>query len=324
MDHRFGERMISVIIPNLNGRIYLDPCLRSLRRQSHKDFETILVDNGSEDGSVQWVEHNFPEVRVVRFDSNKGFSVAVNAGIRASTGEYIALLNNDTEADPNWLLELKRALDLEEEVGFCASKVLFYDRRDLINSAGDVVTASGYAWNLGFHLQDRGEFNREKLVFGASGAAAIYRREMFEDVGLFDEDYFAYYEDVDLSFRAQLKGYKCRYVPRAVVYHRLGGTTRRESDLAIYYTERNVLFNLVKDVPIRIVLPYCFKIIRHNVYKFFGCLFKGQFPMWLEAKLSAFPHLFKMMKKRQEIQRGRRVSISYIRSILGRGRIPWF
>lgn len=316
--------MISVIIPNLNGRMYLDFCLGSLRRQSYRDFETILVDNGSRDGSCEWVERNFSEVRIVRFPRNMGFSRAVNAGIEASRGEYVVLLNNDTEVEADCLEELKKALDQNQDVGFAASKVLFYDRRQVINSAGDAVSPSGYAWNLGFSLPDSDDFNEERLVFGASAAAAIYRRSMLFDLGLFDEDYFAYYEDVDLSFRAQLKGYKCLYAPRAVVYHRLGGTTKPESSLVVYYTERNVLFNLVKDVSTPVLLFYGLKIFRHNIYRFFGCLFRGHFPIWLEAKLRALPYIMKMLKKRQEIQRGRKVSFRYLQSALSTGRIKWF
>lgn len=316
--------MISVVIPNWNGKRYLRVCLESLARQTYQDFEVILVDNGSRDGSVESVRENFPEVRVVRFDTNTGFSVAANAGIKASRGEYVALLNNDTEVDRNWLEELRGALDLNEGVGFCASKVLLYDRRETINSAGDAVCASGYAWNVGFSQPDDANFSRRRFVFGASAAAAIYRRSMLFDIGLFDEDYFAYYEDVDLSFRAQLKGYRCLYVPEAIVYHRLGGTSKPESDLVVYYTERNVLFNLVKDVSVCTMLLFGFKIFRHNLYRFFGCFFRGQFPVWLEAKLAAFPCLFKMLKKRQGIQRERRASVRYIHSVLTRGRIRWF
>jgi GT2 family glycosyltransferase len=316
--------MIAVIIPNLNGKKFLKTCLDSLLNQVLKDFEIIIVDNGSVDGSVSFIEENYPEARVIPLEENRGFSVAVNVGIRHSKGEYIALLNNDTEVDPNWLSELKKSLDKHPEVGFCASKLLFWDRRDVINSAGDSVSVSGYASNIGFNHKDGEGFNLERKVFGACAAAAIYRKEMFEHIGLFDEDYFAYYEDVDLGLRAQLNGYQCLYVPTAVVYHRASGTTNRGSDFVIFHTERNVLYNIVKDIPLSMMIRFPLKIAHQNLYKFLLCLMRGQFPVWMDAKLSALPHLFRMYRKRIAIQRSRTVSIQYLLAVFKRGKIPWF
>lgn len=316
--------MISVIIPNWNGKKFLKTCLDSLRKQTYQDIEIILVDNGSKDGSVLFTKENFPEVRILQFKENRGFSVAVNAGIRISKGEYIALLNNDTETDPNWLYELKKALDTHQEVGLCASKLLFWDRRNVINSAGDSVSVSGYASNIGFNQLDCERYNQERKIFGACAAAAIYRKEMLNQIGLFDEDYFSYYEDVDLDLRAQLRGYQCLYVPKAIVFHRTSGTTKRGSDLVIFHTERNVLFNLIKDIPLFFLLRFPFKIAHQSFYKLLLCFFRGQLPIWVDAKISAIPDLFKMFKKRREIQRNRTVSHKYLLSLFKRGRIPWF
>lgn len=308
--------MISVTIPNWNGKKYLSVCLESLRRQTHQDFEVILVDNGSDDGSVEFVKDNFPEVRIIRFDRNRGFSAAANAGIEASDGEYVALLNNDTEADSEWLEELKKGLDAHGGFGFCASKILYYDRKDLINSAGDEMSVTGYARCIGNNEIDSGQFNQVREVFGASAAAAMYRKNLFDEVGLFDEDYFAYYEDVDLSFRAQLAGYKCIYIPTAVVYHSGGGATKQFSDFDTFYIERNSLFNIIKDMPSPILRHYLRRIIRANLGRGVTLFSRRRFTIWARAKLSAIFYIEKMMRKRRKIQRSRLVSIEYLSSLL--------
>src|SRR5215210_9226871 len=210
---------VTVIIPNWNGERFLSSCLGSLRQQSFEDFKTILVDNGSIDSSVEFVNHNFPEVRVLPLGENKGFSAAVNAGIRASHDEYVALLNNDSEVDTRWLEGLVEAADSYPEAGLFASKLVdFHDRR-VLDGAGDALRLSGLPYRLGHGERDSGRFSRAGYVFGACAAAALYRREMLDEVGLFDEDFVSYCEDGDLSFRAQLAGYRCFYVPGAVVYH---------------------------------------------------------------------------------------------------------
>jgi GT2 family glycosyltransferase len=317
------ETSVSVVIPNWNGREHLDVCLRSLRDQTYKDFEVVVVDNGSRDGSVEFVEGNFPEVKVLKLRSNRGFSAAVNAGIKFCHGDYIALLNSDTEADPEWLRELVAAFEDEPDVGFCASKVLFYDRRHTVNSAGDAVSVTGYAWNIGRGHPDGEMFDVRRYVFGASAAASIYCRKMLTEIGLFDEDYFAYFEDVDISFRAQLRGYRCLYVPGAVVYHKEGGASRRCGDLTVFYIERNSILNLLKNVPLPIILGYSPTIVLGHTHRFFICLLKGRLPVWISAKLSAFPYLLRAYKKRLKIQRERTVSIRTLSSIMDRRRALW-
>jgi GT2 family glycosyltransferase len=315
--------MVSVVIPNWNGKRYLKTCLESLRNQSYRDFETIIVDNGSTDGSVEFVRQSFPEVRLLEFKGNEGFSVAVNEGIRLSAGKYVALLNNDTEVHPDWLKELVAGVEGEEDVGFCASKILYSDRRNIINSAGDAVSVAGYAWNVGKGSEDDGRFDTRRDVFGASAAASLYRRDMLEKIGLFDEDYFAYFEDVDLSFRAQLSGYRCLYLPQAVVYHKEGGASRHHGDLAVFYIERNAILNLVKNVPLPVMILYFHTIFLCHAQRFAACLLKGRLPVWISAKLSALPYILRAGKKRQVIQRERRVSISNLGQMLEKRRVLW-
>ncbi len=251
-----ASRTISVVIPTYNGIRYIADCLNSLRNQLRRPDEIILVDDGSTDETASLVADSYPEVRLVRFDSNRGFAAAVNEGIRQSNGDYVALLNNDTRAAPEWLSELKRTLDEQPSTGFCSSKMLFADRPDIINSIGIGFTRAGTAFDVGYQQRDGERFSRSRPIFGACAGAAMYRRELFEDVGLFDEDLFMWYEDADLSFRAQLAGYRCLYVPGAVVYHVGGGTASPSDRSHIYYCSRNQILVAVKNMPQPLRLRY--------------------------------------------------------------------
>ncbi len=218
---------ISVLIVNWNGRHFLNECLGALRRQTFRDFETILVDNASTDGSSDYVRSCFPEVRLVQLDENVGFASGNIAGYDQACGQLIALLNNDTEADPNWLEELKRASRDFPKVSTFACKMLHFDQRDRIENCGFGLTAAGLAVDLGRDEADGPDWVDPRPIFGACGGAVAYRRSMLEDVGFFDPDFFMNYEDVDLAFRAQLRGYACTLIPTAIVYHRYGATRKK-------------------------------------------------------------------------------------------------
>src|ERR671910_2429996 len=251
---------VTVVIPNWNGEQFLRLCLGSLRDQSFRVFETIVVDNGSVDSSITFVEEHFPEVDVVALGENLGIAAAFNAGIEASTLEYVVLLNNDTEQDPGWLEALVRAAEDHPEAGLFASKLVDFHDRGVLDGAGDAMRLSGLPYRLGHGERDRGQFDEPGYVFGACAAAALYRKSLFEEVGLFDEDFVSYCEDGDLSFRAQLAGHRCFYVPDAVVYH-LGSasTGGKRSPTAIRLGSRNSLSLLVKDLPLSSVphiLPF--------------------------------------------------------------------
>lgn len=238
---------VSVIIPNWNGAAHLPTCLDALRRQTYPHLEVIVVDNASTDASCALLAEHYPEVRLIALDTNEGFAGAVNAGIRAARGDVIALLNNDTEADPNWVAELVRALDEHPEAGFVASKLRLFDRRDVLHSAGDTFSRSGQANSRGVWELDTGQYDREESVFSACGGAVAYRKAMLDQIGLFDEDFFFNLEDVDMAWRAQLAGYSCVFIPTALVYHKLSATGGGVT--ASYYTGRNAIWLLVKDYP---------------------------------------------------------------------------
>ena len=311
---------VTVVIPNWNTRKFLGPCLESLRRQTFRDFETVLVDSASTDGSVGFVETHFPEVRTVTLPENRGFSGAVNAGIGASGSEFVALLNNDTEQDATWIEALVRAAGRRPEAGLFASKLVDFGDRRRLDGAGDALRRSGLPYRLGHGEVDRGQFGREEFVFGACAAAALYRRSVFDEVGLFDEDFFAYCEDGDVSFRAQLAGFRCLYVPDAVVYHVGGASTGgKRSATATRLGTRNGLLLLVKNLPGSLVLNYLPSILLGQLSRLLVVsLSPGGLKAHLEGLGGAARLLPKMLKKRGNIQGTRRVSDAYLRELLGR------
>lgn len=237
---------ISVIIPNWNGAHHLPGCLDGLRGQLLQDFETIVVDNASTDNS-RTVLARYPEVRVLPLDRNRGFTGACNSGFEVAQGEIAVLLNNDTEPDSRWLAEIAAAFDVYPDVGLIASKMLLFDRRNIFHTAGDYVTPDGLPHNRGVWEQDVGQYDHPACVFSACGGSAAYRRKMLDEIGLLDDDFFFSLEDVDLAWRAQLAGWRCLYLPTAVVYHKLkasgGGVT------ASFYDGRNRLWVLIKNYP---------------------------------------------------------------------------
>ncbi|MCX7851955.1 MAG: glycosyltransferase, partial [Caldilineales bacterium] len=229
----------SVIIANWNGARHLRVCLESLRRQTHPDFEVIVVDNGSTDDSVAMVQREYPEVRLLALPENCGFVVACNRGAALAQGEVLVMLNNDTEAEPGWLEALCRALEAHPEAGAAASKLLLFDRRDTLHSAGDILGPDFMPANRGVWEVDRGQYDHDRWVFGACGGAAAYRRTVWEQLGGFDERLYMYLEDVDLAWRMQRAGWRTLFVPEARVYHHLSATGGGR--IASYYVGRNTV-----------------------------------------------------------------------------------
>ena len=251
---------VSVIIPNWNGAEHLPECLESLERQTFREFEVVMVDNGSTDDSLELIQRDYPWVRIVRNESNLGFSAAVNAGIRETTAGYVVLLNNDTKASSDWLEKLISAMDAEPGASFAACKMLHYDPPHPIDSAGDRFSlVRGGGVNIG--SGDPGGSHDEPMwIFGACAGAAIYRRSLFEDIGLFDEDFFLVFEDIDIDLRAQVAGHRCLYVPDAVVYHKRGASTDNRSAKVATRSLRNMIWTAGKNLPPFVLLIWvvCF------------------------------------------------------------------
>jgi GT2 family glycosyltransferase len=301
---------VTVVIPNWNGQRFLGRCLSSLRSQSFQDFETIVVDNGSADDSLEFTARNFPEVRIVALGENRGFSAAANAGILASGSEFVALLNNDTEQCPGWLAELVRAADAHPEAGSLASR--------LVDGAGDALRRSGLPYRLGHRERDRGQYDTPSFVFGACAAAALYRRTMLDDVGYFDEDFFAYCEDGDLSFRAQLAGYRCLYVPQAVVYHMGSASTGgKRSPTATRLGTQNGVNLLVKNLPTSLFWRFLPSLVIGQLSRIVLTSFA---PGGLLAHALGFAGVWRllpqMLRKRREIRKRQRVSDAYVCDLL--------
>lgn len=292
--------LISVIVLNYNGRGFLDGCLSSLACQSYSGFEVVVVDNGSTDGSPEYIEANYPWVRLVKNDENLGFAGGTNAGIRVAKGDYILTLNNDTRADSRFIEELTRPMT-DPKVGVCAAKMRFADGR--INSAGICVSRSGAAWDRGMLEPDRGQYDLVEEVFGACAGAALYRKKMLDEIGLFDEDFFLYLEDVDLAMRARLAGWKCIYVPRAKVVHHHAGTAGVGSDLAVYYGNRNIVWYPVKDFPLSLLVTSLPFILGRNLATIPYYALRGQGRVILKSKLDALRGVVKMMRKRKDVVR---------------------
>lgn len=315
--------LVSVIIPNWNGKKFLKGCLDSLLESNYPQLQVVIVDNGSKDGSVEFLESNYKQVRLIKFEKNTGFSVAVNAGIRHSNGEFVALLNNDTVVDPSWISEMMRVLKEHPEAGSAACKMVAYDDHSLLDGAGDGYRRGGLPGRIGHRELDSGQFDHERYILGPCGGAALYRRSMLDDIGLFDEDYFAYLEDVDIGLRAQAAGYKCFYTHKAVMYHLGCGTTGSGyHPLVVKLSAQNNLNTIVKNIPIDLLIKFLPQIIYWQAYYFAVVIVRGgQVLPFLHGTWNALCLLPKMLNKRAQINAKRRVPNSYMEEIIVKSEI---
>jgi len=289
--------MISIVIVNYNGKHFLENCLYSLSTQTYKDYEVVIVDNASSDGSVAYIQHYYPWVKLIQSEFNSGFAGGVNQGIKNSKGKYILTLNNDTTIHTQFLEKMLECIESEDKVGSCASKMVYPDGR--INSTGICVSRSGAAWDRGMLEHDENQYDEIEEIFGPCAGAALYRKEMLEEIGLFDKDFFLYFEDVDIAFRAQLAGWKCLYTPYAKVTHIHGGTAGVGSDIAIYYGNRNILWCAIKNFPLKLLLISLPWIVGRNIAIIPYYALNGKGSIILKAKISALKGLLKTIKKRQ-------------------------
>lgn len=309
--------LLSIIIPHYNGAHHLPVCFNALRGQTYPHLEIILADNGSSDESLALTRRDFPEVKIVEFGYNWGFAGAVNRAVEQARGDIIVPLNNDTEVAPGWAQALVESLRAHPEAGIIACKMLLFDRRDTLHSAGDGFGVDGIPINRGVWQKDEGQFDGDVYIFGGCGGAVAYRREMLNDIGLFDEELFMYLEDVDLNWRAQLAGYKAVFAPQAVVYHHLSATGG--GVIASYYTGRNTIFMLAKDLPGPIFRRHWPAIVGAQVKVAWAALraWRGQAARArLRGQLAGLGGLPKWLAKRGRVQQTRRVDDSYLESLL--------
>lgn len=245
-----GRPRVSVVVVNWNGRRFLDACLEAvLAQEVVGGFEVILADNASDDGSREHVAARWPEVRVVDTGGNLGFAGGNNVGIRCAVGDHVVLLNNDTRARSGWLSALVAAADADPSLGAVTSKLVYMDRPDTIQNAGSLLLTDGSGADRGNGEIDRGQYDTPDEVFAMCGGAVLLKRSMLDDVGLFDETFFTYYEDTDLSWRMRLRGWRIWYEPRAVVEHVHAGTSVEWSPAFTFHVDRNRLFMILKNAP---------------------------------------------------------------------------
>jgi GT2 family glycosyltransferase len=298
--------LVSVVIVTWNGREHLDTCLQAVAAQEGVRFETILVDNGSTDGSADYVRERYPWVRVVPLGENHGFAGGNNAGVREARGTYVAFLNNDTAADHAWLRTLLAGVDEAAGFALVTSKIVYMHNPAVIDSAGDGVLRWGGAFKR-HHGAPAAFAVDSREVFGMCGAACLLPRAVFEELGGFDEAFFASHEDVDLSYRARLRGYRCRYVADAVVRHHGSATLGRISERAVMQGQRNLEWMYLKNTPGSLLVR---TLPGHLLYNAAAALYfaaNGRLGAFLRGKAAAIAALPRVLRQRREVQRGRRV-----------------
>lgn len=326
------QPLVSVIILTFDGIEYIDECLSSVLRQTYPNTEVIVIDNNSKDGTADLVEQQFPSVILARNSSNMGFAAGNNVGMRKARGAYVVLLNQDTRVDPHWIEELVNVAEQDERIGICASKLLSMNDPTIINDSGQLISPDLITWRRGIGEIDAGQYDHREEVFGASAAAAFYRKGMLNEIGLFDEDYFIMREGDELNLKAGFAGWKCVYVPTAIVYHIHSATTGLYSPLKLYYGERNRIWNVVKFLPLPLIISSSFftcrryvamglfaltshkkkarVVRRHSLMRLGFSLARA----WIDASRG----LPKTLAKRRRIQRTKKLSNQEIRDWLKR------
>lgn len=312
---------VYVVVLNWNGKDFVEKCLDSLQKQSYK-AEIVVIDNGSIDGSKELIERKYPKVHLIKEPKNHGFAGGVNLGIKHAVdndADAVALFNNDAVADKKWLESLVIALKDKPKAGIVTSKLMQSDGIHL-DSTGDFYTTWGMPFPRGRNKKARGIFDKREFIFGASGGASIYRTSMLQEVGLFDEDFFAYLEDVDISFRAQLAGWQVLYEPSAVAYHHISGTSSKLGSFSRYHTVKNFYMLYTKNMPGYLYWKYLPLFILHGIRLGVSSFVRGGGLAYLKGAGRALILFPATLRKRRRIQSQRKVSIQYIDSVLTHSR----
>jgi GT2 family glycosyltransferase len=298
------------VIPNYNGAAYLEKCLFSVLHQTRPPLEILVVENASSDASVKVIEKAAPTAKILRQARNLGFAGGANAGIRCAQGDWVAILNNDTMVSETWLEECVSAMERHPEAAFLACKILDYRRRDRVFSAGDCLLRAGIGYRRGQELRDSPRYSEEIDIFSACGGAALYRKSVLDEVGAFDELFFAYLEDVDLGLRLQASGQCGYYVPQAEVYHYGAATSGGEfSPLAVFLRTRNSIFLLAKSIPACIIMKCLPMILAAQASWLARVILRLRGLSYLRGIISALPSLPAMLKSRRNLRRCWRPSL---------------
>jgi len=326
---------VSVIIVNWNRRDLLRACLKSLETQRFTGFDVIVVDNGSSDGSADMVERDYSALRIIRNRENRGFCAANNQGIDASKADFVALLNNDAEADPGWLAALYGAFEGRPGFGMAASKIVVWEDPARIDKAGHLIYPDGQNRGRGAGETDRGQYDRLEEALWPDGCAAMYRREMLDSIGGFDEDLFAYGDDAELGLRARIAGWRCIYEPRAVVRHHRGATLGLGSRRRLELIERNRVLLAAKLFPWSLLwlnIPYYAARIVFGAWE--AARGRGEASVYqgvsgkltlaaalIRGDFQAMLLLPRTLRKRREIRRIRKLSARQVRELILGNRI---
>lgn len=315
--------LASVVVLTCNGKEHLEECLESLKSQTYPKLEVILVINGSDDGSADFVRRCFGDfVRIIELPENIGYTGGNNVGLRAARGRYLALLNDDTRLHPEWLKNMVESLEKQADYGMAACKILSYYQPEIIDNVGHIFYRDGTFRGRGRLEKDRGQYDREEEVLSPSGCAFLVRREALDEVGLLDDDFFIYGEDADLSLRIRLAGWKVVYVPSAIVYHKYSATTGAYSPFKAFLVERNRIWLTLKNFPPGALLMAPIYAALRMIYQIYGVLagrgaageFARQYSplsllgILIKAHLSALTGAPLMWRKRKKINRLKKVS----------------
>lgn len=299
------QKKASFILVNWNGKETIQDCLDSIFAQTYRIFEIILVDNHSTDGSLEWVKKNTPIQKIIALDKNYGYAEANNRGLKHAEGEYIALVNNDAVLEKHWLEKAVEAIQSPNpsNIGSVATKNIFYHQRDTTDTAGVEFLGLGAGWDYKGLPENSPEVNTRKEVFGACATAALYKRELIEEVGLFDPLYFIYFEDTELAFKLRLFGYTCLYEPEAVCYHYGGVKKEKSNPFYIDYGRRNIEFLFFKNMQGYLLIKY---LGMHLVYEFLLFVFftlTGKGISFLKAKIDFLKNLGHVWKERKKLKK---------------------
>ncbi|RXA21936.1 glycosyltransferase family 2 protein [Methanosarcina sp. MSH10X1] len=293
---------ITVIIPNYNGKHYLDDCLTSLTKQSYKNFEVTIIDNASSDGSLEYIKTNFPQFNVIENSHNLGFSKAVNQGARLSKATFLAILNNDTVVDSRCLEEFINFTKMFDDFGSCQSKVLLYDHKDVINTIGNEIFYLGLGWSGGYGQHEQ-SYNDIKEVTYCSGASLFVKRDVLQQVGYFDdEEVFMYHDDLDLGWRLLLYGYKNYFAPKSIVYHKY---QYNRNNKKYYFLEVSRFVSIIKYYEFQTILLIFPVLFTLEIGIILFSIYKG----WFKSKIKSYAYIFsnfgRLLEKRKRIQKSR-------------------
>ncbi len=309
---------VSIVIVTWNGRRHLDACLQAIAAQTDVRVETILVDNGSHDGSADYVSATYPWVQVVALVENRGFAGGNNAGVARASGRYVALLNNDTVAEPGCVKALVDGLDEARGIALTTARIVYMHDPTTVDSAGDGMHRAGGAFKH-LHGQPVAQARESREVFGVCGAACLMPRAVFNELGGFDESFFFSHEDVDLSYRARLLGYGCRYVADAVVLHHGGGTSGKTSAFAVFHAQRNSEWLYIKNTPLSLLLRTA---PAHVLYMLAAAVYFmriGRLGAFIRGKWAAVHGLPALLRTRATVQTSRRASAAAIAAHMDTG-----